>query len=256
MDAKLKLLIGGSLLVTLGTFFLVGPIEQPDVYHKFADTNRHLGVPNFANVVSNLAYLIPGLMGLLLVNGTFSDRSRFIDPREALPFYLVFAGSVLLAFGSGYYHLDPVDETLVADRMTMTVGFMAVLGFMIAERVSVDWGLKLLPGLLAVGLFSTVYWFYTELEGAGDLRLYGLVQFLPLVAIAVMLLGFRARYDRVKYVWLALGSYGAAKLFEQLDHQIWDLSAHLVSGHTLKHLVSGLGIYYLVLYVRDRNPAP
>ncbi len=204
-------------------------------------------------MASNLAYLIPGLIGLYLVQGSFADRTKFRQPGEALPFYLVFAGAVLLAFGSGFYHLEPNNQTLVADRLTMTVGFMGVLGFIIAERLSVKWGLRLLPAFLALGLFSVVYWFYTEMRSAGDLRLYGLVQFLPLAVIPVILLAFPGRYTEVKYIWLALASYAAAKAFEHFDGAVWELAQHLISGHTLKHLVSGLGIYFLVLYIRQRQ---
>lgn len=255
-EDKARTLVGLGLLGIVVTFAFFGPIEQPAAYHDFADGNRHFGIPNFANVASNLAYLIPGLMGLYLVHGSFMDKRKFLDPREALAFYLVFIGSVALAFGSGHYHLIPNNETLVADRLTMTLGFMGVLGFVIAERISVKWGLWLLPALLTVGLFSVIYWIYTEMQSAGDLRLYGLVQFLPLVAVPVMLLAFPARYSGVKFIWLALGSYAAAKLFEQLDEAIWELTQHLLSGHTLKHLVSGLGIYFLVLYIKKRQASP
>ena len=260
-ETKLKALIGIGFLAVVATFGLFDAVEQGLEYHDFADGNRHFGIPNFANVASNLAYLIPGLMGLYLVQGSFADQTKFRQPGEALPFYLVFAGAVLLAFGSGFYHLEPNNQTLVADRLTMTVGFMGVLGFIIAERLSVKWGLRLLPVFLALGLFSVVYWIYTEMQSAGDLRLgdlrlYGLVQYLPLVLIPVILLAFPARYTAVKYIWLALGSYALAKAFEHFDHQIWELTQHLMSGHTLKHLVSGLGIYFLVLYIKQRQISP
>ena len=260
-EVRIKALIGLSVLAVIGTFGILDAWPQSPHYHDFADKDQHWGIPTFANVISSIAYLIPGLMGLYLVHGAFMDKEKFRDPREALPFYLVFVGAVLLAFGSGFYHLDPNNQTLVADRLTMTVGFMGALGFIIAERLSVKWGLRLLPALLALGLFSVVYWIYTEMQSTpdlrlGDLRLYGLVQYWPLVLIPVILLAFPARYTGVKYIWLALASYAAAKAFEHLDKSkaVWELTQHLVSGHTAKHLVSGLGIYFLVLYIRKRQP--
>lgn len=253
LDVKIKALIGISVLAFVGTFGILDAWPQCLRYHDFADGNPHFGIPNFANVASNIAYLIPGLMGLYLVHGALTNKEKFRDPREALPFYLIFAGAVLLAFGSGFYHLEPNNQTLVADRLTMTVGFMGVLGFIIAERLSVKWGLRLLPAFLALGLFSVLYWIYTEMQSAGDLRLYGLVQYLPLAVIPILLLAFPARYSGVKYIWLALASYAAAKAFEHFDETVWELTRHLVSGHTLKHLVSGLGIYFLVLYIRQRR---
>ena len=260
-EAKVRWLIGISVLAIVATFAFFDAVEQCLKYHDFADGNRHFGIPNFGNVASNLAYLIPGLMGLYLVHGAFMDKEKFREPREALPYYLVFVGAVLLAFGSGFYHLDPNNQTLVADRLSMTVGLMGVLGFIIAERVSVKWGLRLLPAFLAVGLFSVVYWIYTEMQSAGDvrlgdLRLYGLVQYLPLVLIPIMLMAFPGRYTGVKYIWLALGSYAAAKIFEYFDDAVWGLAQNFISGHTVKHLVSGLGIYFLVLYIKKRQISP
>jgi len=252
MDIKVRMLIAASALVTIATFIFAPAMEQPLSYHDFADANQHLGIPNFGNVMSNLAYLIPGILGLNLLHERHAD-GLFIDRGEVLPFYAVFLGGVFVAFGSGYYHLNPVNETLVADRMTMTVGFIGVFCVIIAERISVRWALKLLAPLLVVGLFSVIYWIYTEIQDAGDLRLYGLVQFLPLLAIAVMLVTFPAKYTKVKYVWLALGSYAAAKLFEHYDKAVWELTQQLVSGHTVKHLVSGLGFYFLLRYIRERS---
>ena len=49
-------------------------------------------------------------MGLHLVQDCFMDDRKFRDKREALPFFMLFLGSVLLAFGSGYYHLIPTTK--------------------------------------------------------------------------------------------------------------------------------------------------
>lgn len=254
-DLKIKWLIGISLVAVLVTIWFVPEWPQRPDYHKFAGDVPHWGIPNFANVASNLAYLIPGLMGLHLVSAKLMDGATFIEPREALPFYVVFAGAVVLAFGSGFYHLAPDNFTLVADRLTMTIGFMGVLSFIIAERIDVGWGLKLLPGLLALGLFSVIVWIFPETRdpaSEGDLRFYGLVQYLPLALIPAILCLFPARYSGVKYIWWTLLCYGAAKGFEHWDDEVWGLLEPL-SGHTLKHLISGLGIYLLVLYIQKRR---
>ncbi|MEE8371724.1 MAG: hypothetical protein V3R73_06200 [Sphingomonadales bacterium] len=254
-ELKIKWLIGISLVAVLVTIKFVPEWPQDQDYHEFAGDIPRLGIPNFANVASNLAYLIPGLMGLHLVSARLLDGATFIGPREALPFYVVFAGAVVLAFGSGFYHLAPDNLTLVADRLTMTIGFMGVLSFIIAERIDVDWGLKLLPGLLAIGLFSVIYWIFPEIRdpaSVGDLRFYGLVQYLPLALIPIILLAFPARYSGAKYIWWTLGCYLVAKGFEKYDDEVWGLLEPL-SGHALKHLISGLGIYFLLLYVQKRR---
>ena len=253
MSNKIKVLLGFAIAAIVGTFLLVDPISQPAAYHDFADKRTWLGIPNFWNVMSNLAYLVPGIMGLHAVQSLRGDKTKFKDPAEVFPLYVVFLGAIFLGFGSGFYHLFPFNETLVADRSTMTVGFMGVLAFMVAERMSVKWGVQILPTALAIGIFSVIYWIYTENMGAGDLRYYGLVQFLPLVFILTLLLWFPPRYSETKYVWWAFSTYAAAKVFEHFDKDIWNMLGQNVSGHTLKHLVSGVGIYFLVLYVKRRK---
>lgn len=253
VSTKFQILLGFVIAAVIGTFIFVDPVPQPPAYHDFADTRAWLGIPNFWNVMSNLAFLTPGLMGLYVVQKFHGDKIKFRDPVEVFPFYTVFLGAVFLGFGSGYYHLFPFNETLVADRSTMTVGFMGVLAFMLAERLRVKWGLQILPPALAIGIFSVIYWIFTENTGVGDLRLYGLVQFLPMVIILVLLLWFPPRYSGAKYIWWALGTYALAKAFEHFDKQIWDILGQSLSGHILKHIVSGIGIYFLVVYVKRRK---
>ena len=68
-----------------------------------------------------------------------------------------------------------------------------------------------------------------------------------------LLLWFPPRYSGAKYIWWALGTYALAKAFEHYDKQIWDILGQSLSGHTLKHIISGVGIYFLVVYVRRRK---
>lgn len=87
-----------------------------------------------------------------------------------------------------------------------------------------------------------VQWYVSELRGAGDMRLYLMVQFYTLLLILLILWLFPARYTRGVDLVVAMGFYVLAKIFEVLDRQIFNLG-HIVSGHTLKHLAATLGIY-------------
>ena len=102
---------------------------------------------------------------------------------------------------------------------------------------------------------SVFNWRMGERRDAGDLRLYGFVQFYPLVTIPLMMYLFPARYTRSGDVFVALGWYVLAKVLEvsHVDHGIYS-AGHLVSGHTLKHLSAALGAYWLYRMVRDRRP--
>lgn len=217
------------------------PVAQDPAYHLFADTRTIGGVSNFWNVASNIPFLLVGIHGL-------SRIGNLSIPRTRAGYAALCAGVLLVAFGSGYYHLAPSTPSLIWDRMPMTVAFMALFSLILDEREVLGRGRQTLWPLLGIGLASAAYWYWTETRGAGDLRPYILVQFLPMLLIPLALLFFRGSYLNNRLLVLALVFYGLAKVFEQFDSQIFQ-AVHLVSGHTLKHLVAGLAVLCIICAV-------
>ncbi|MEW6212776.1 MAG: alkaline phytoceramidase, partial [Acidobacteriota bacterium] len=228
------------------------PIPQSLDYHQFADARTLIGVPNFFNVASNFPFLLVGVIGigfLLKKEG----RESFLDSRERWAYAIFFAGVAFTSIGSSYYHLAPDNDRLFWDRLPMTLGFMSVFAAVISERVSLKAGRRLLAPLLAIGLASVLYWRVTEAAGEGDLRLYAIVQFYPLLAIPAMLALFPPRYTRGGEFVASLAVYGAAKVFELIDAQIFSAGLFL-SGHSLKHAVAALSALVILGMLRKRKP--
>jgi len=253
--ARIGLLVALALVAT-SVLYVVPPIPQSLAYHKFADQRTLLGIPNALNVLSNLPFLFVGVAGLLFVKRQppYPAGPHFLADVERGPWLILFLGIALTCFGSAWYHLAPDNGRLVWDRLPMTLGFMSLFAVMIAERVDLRAGLWLLGPFLLVGLASVLYWHWTELGGAGDLRPYVAVQFLPIVAIPLMLLLFPARYTATAAIWGSLLWYGLAKLFEHLDGEIYHLTLQIISGHSLKHLAAAASSWWLVLLLRRRAP--
>ena len=114
----------------------------------------------------------------------------------------------------------------------------------------------LLP-LLALGVGSVLHWHRSELLGRGDLRLYVLVQFFPLLVLPLMLWLFAPRYTRTRDLVLVIACYGLAKLLELADKPLFAATGGMVSGHTLKHLAAGAGTVYLYrMMTRSRRHVP
>jgi len=227
----LLVLMAGSLAVLL----LLPRILQNQSYHGFADARTFLGVPNFWNVVSNIPFVLMGAVGLARC-------------RHDAATTIVFAGIFLTGFGSSYYHWSPDDETLFWDRLPMALAFMALLAGAIAERVSAKAGAILLWPLLAIGVLSLLVW-----RWSADLRLYGWVQFFPVVTLPAMFLLLPPKYTGTGY-WIAAAIlYLLAKLFEYFDGQIYSLG-HVVSGHTLKHLAAAAACFAILRYFQTRKP--
>jgi hypothetical protein len=146
-------LIIGLAVVAAGILLLLPPIPQDLRYHEFADQRTVWGIPNFWNVVSNLAFLLVALWGLQALR----SPAAFLERWERAAYCILLAGVALVAAGSAYYHLRPDNGTLFWDRLPMTVVFMSLLAATIGERIGADAGRLLLLPLLALGVASVVY---------------------------------------------------------------------------------------------------
>lgn len=90
----------------------------------------------------------------------------------------MFAGLILTAFGSGYYHLAPDNARLVWDRIPIMIAMMALVAAVIAERLNVKGGLAWLLVLEITGVASVLAWQRGELHGHGDLCFYAAMQYM------------------------------------------------------------------------------
>ncbi len=80
-------LVCGILLLPWWRFFFYAECPQAAGYHEFADTRIFLGIPNFLNVISNIPFLLVGILGLrFLLGGGAAAGSRFLDSRERWPY--------------------------------------------------------------------------------------------------------------------------------------------------------------------------
>jgi hypothetical protein len=135
----------------------------------------------------------------------------------------------------------------------MTVGFVALVVALTAERVHRGVARAAFVPLLAAGAASVVYWYFTELQGAGDLRPYLVVQFGSLARVPLILVLYPSPWRGSGYLVAGLVAYAAAKGLELADRGIFLALGHTVSGHTLKHLVAAAGVACLVAMLRARR---
>jgi hypothetical protein len=242
------------LLVCLAFFCAVAlaslpPVAQDLSYHQFADSRMWMGVPNFADVMSNLPFVFVGLYGLGMLWQRRAPQAQFLTRQEWLAGMVACAGFMLVAFGSGYYHWNPANAPLVWDRLPMTVAFMAIFSMMVMERISVQAGWAVFPVALTLGVSSVIYWALTD-----DLRLYAFVQFFPMVAIPLMLWRYPPRYDHVHLLMWMIFWYVQAKLLEHFDGVIYELTLGAGGGHALKHLAAAGAAWCFVRYMCQRTP--
>ena len=230
------------LLTAAALLLMQGPLAQFDNYHAFADRRTWGGMPNAADLWSNLAFLVVGVWGWFRLRALRTD-SRLTD---AWPGYALFLGSLMLtAFGSSYYHWAPDDARLVWDRLPIA---LACAGLLAAAFAEVERRSALVPCLLlgAFAVAGVVWWIYTA-----DLRLYLLLQGMPLILIPIWQHVRKApRTERLSFA-SAIGVYALARMAEVYDAAIFS-RVDWIGGHTLKHLLAAVACALIVYAVVQR----
>ncbi|XP_021649267.2 uncharacterized protein LOC110641746 isoform X2 [Hevea brasiliensis] len=237
---------GVAILCFVVLMIVTPAIPQSEKYHDFADKREFFGIPNTLDVISNFPFLVIGVIGLVLCH--YGNYFMLSLQGELWGWTCFFLGVAAVAFGSGYYHLKPDDARLAWDRLPMTVAFTSIIAIFIIERIDEGKGtISILPLILA-GITSIAYWRFLD-----DLRPYALVQFVPCIAIPLMVILLPPMYTHSAYWLWAAGFYLLAKVEEAADKPIYRWTHHFVSGHTLKHLCAAMVPVFLTLMLAKRS---
>jgi hypothetical protein len=194
------------------------------------------------DVLSNLPFVVVGFVGAASTVKILRKRGGDV---VSLHYLIFFIGILLTGMGSAYYHFEPSNDSLFWDRLAMTLAFTGLFCSVIAELISRKASFFLLFPLFFVNIGSVFYWDWTEGLGRGDLRLYGLVQFLPVLLIPLILVMYKAQKGYIRCLVGLFIFYFLAKILEVLDHEVFQLQ-ELFSGHTLKHLSAAAGTCFVL----------
>jgi hypothetical protein len=243
----------GLALGAVGIALALAPVPVPPAYHQFADQRTVLGLPHFGDLMSNLGFLVAGLVGLAGMAGV---RDRWFPEQDGeYALYLFYFASIALSSaGSAYYHWAPADAPLFWDRLPITMAFMALFAIFIADRVDRRQAVRrAFPLLLLLGFGALLHW-RLSLDGAGgDQRFYLLVQIIPILVIPVLCWLNAGRVTDGRYVAYMFTLYGLAKLAEHHDREVMDLMGGLISGHGIKHLLAAGAAYMVMSMLRRKS---
>jgi hypothetical protein len=224
------------------------PLRQDPAYHDFADRRALFGIPNVADVGSNLLMLAAAVAGIARLWRSHRPEkpSSLLHSTEQWLYWRFYLAAALTALGSIYYHLAPDTLRLLWDRLPLSILLASFVAMLISERIDPRAGLLTGPPLLFLAVGSVLYWYAGEMQGAGDLRLYLFVQLTVLILVPLILLLFDSPYPGESGLWWGVWLvYALAKESEQFDRQLFSLG-HLISGHTLKHLLAAAAVFMTV----------
>lgn len=254
MNSARRWIIGLCGLAVVAAIAALPPLPEPPVFRGLADDRAFFGIASFLNVVSNAPFLLIGGWGLYFLAWAGTRQpGAFTDPLEKWPYACCFLAIALVSAGSAYYHLRPDGARLMWDRLPMGLGFMSILAAVVVERISAMAGLRLLLPLLLAGAGSVIYWRWSVLQGTENILPYAAVQYGSIAAVLAIATLFPSRYTRGNDIFGVVAIYAAAKAAEMLDAQIYALG-HVVSGHTLKHLLAALAAWWLLRMLQLRRP--
>ncbi|MEM7292109.1 MAG: ceramidase domain-containing protein [Pseudomonadota bacterium] len=235
---KPSVVSAATIMIAVLLLILAPRIAQNPAYHNFADTRIIFSISNFWNVVSNIPFAVVGIYGLL--------KTARVSTDQRTSFIIFCWGVLLVALGSGYYHLTPSNATLMWDRLPMTIAFMALFAAILGDSLLPRCDPLLVTTLVLLGLTSVVYWYFTERSGAGDLRPYAMVQFFPMIVIAALLIQRGLRSFPNSTLWYALALYALAKVLEYFDTEVYAVLGQM-SGHALKHLAAAAASWFVIV---------
>ena len=239
--SEISFLSGLIILILLAIF--LPSIEQNQNYHNFADQRTLFGVRNAFDTLSNLAFIIVGILGLV---NFYNNRYIKISNSFSVLLNLFFIAIILTGLGSSYYHLSPNDFTLVFDRLAMSLVFAVVLAMLTNIRISERSGFHTLAELIILAPLTVLIWNYN-----GNLTPYAVLQFGGIILVVLTLILTKASKPSPCFTSLII-LYGVAKLAEFYDEKIFILSQNLISGHTLKHLIAALAVIIFVSPLKVR----
>jgi hypothetical protein len=236
-----KLLLWITVIVTVAVFVLLKPIPQDVKYHLFANDVNVFGIANGWNVISNIGFLLVGFLGLQFLRKNYINNPII---------WTLFIGLIFTGFGSAYYHYRPNNTTLVWDRLPMTIVFTSFFALIYDWCFDAKMGFKIWLISLLVGIYSVFYWQFTEHMLRGDLRLYAIIQFLPIVLIVIIVAAnFKKHTFLLKSISLIVVWYVIAKLLEHFDTHLFEMTNYC-SGHPLKHIAAAVAAYYMYRMLR------
>lgn len=220
-------------IAMIGQYFNMFHLSEH--YHEFVDQRNFFGMSRFFDTLSNIGFLIVGLIFI---------KEILLKDEKDINLKLVAIGSILVCFGSGYYHLLPENTRLLWDRLPIAIVFAGILSYSVQINglIKATWKKQFNIGYLILSIISVLVWYVGQLEGCNWLGLYVFIQFGGIITLMyIAITGKNKEFN--KKILLVLIWYIGAKLCEHFDTIIYQYTNEIISGHTIKHILAAIALY-------------
>lgn len=223
------------LLFISGVGQLLGLFHLSEHYHEFVDDRTFFGIHRFFDTFSNIGFLYVGVLFI---------KEIFLKDEKDFNLIIIAAGSILVFFGSSYYHLMPEDSRLLWDRLPISIVFSGILAYSlnINQLIKSKWIHKFNIGYLIFSISSVLIWYLGSLNNENWLAPYVFIQFGGMILLIYIALTGKNKEFNQK-IFYVLAWYVLAKLCEHYDDSIYQITQQIISGHTLKHIFAALALY-------------
>jgi hypothetical protein len=240
---RLELGLLGALAVALLVAAFGPAVAQAPHYHAFADQRAWGWLPFAMDVLSNVPFALAGAWGWWALRRLPSGEQALAHKPLAA---LFFAGLVLTAMCSGFYHWCPDNAGLAVDRLGMVLAFAGLLGLAAADRVSPRAAWWVAGTVLLLGPVTVAVW-----ASSGNLLPWVVLQGGGMVLVLLL-----AVCKPVSGAWgvplgWVIAAYALAKVLELEDHLVFEWTRGAVSGHSLKHAVAALAAWPVIAAVHN-----
>lgn len=236
------IIAGAFIMSAVGLAYGYLPQADPPAYFDFANQAMWLGIPNAADVLSNVPFVIAGVLGLKWLLQSHMDVGMYRLLALGLS-----VSAMAIGAGSAYFHWAPSEATLFWDRLPMALFFSMFIALVVTDRIGPRFGLGTAYVLIPLGVMTVVGWGLNIC----DLRPYIILQFGGLLSIFLILALTRPGRIRPAVYTAGFTLYLAAKLAEAADHTVFEFTYQWLSGHTLKHILAGAAMLALLKFIDD-----
>ncbi len=189
------------------------------------------------NAISNIAFIIAGIFAF--------KQCRKLPFGAHIDIYLLCTTLILIGLGSGAWHLQPTDATLMLDIIPITLFINLYLASLLRRKFQMKWR-------YIACIFALLHKLnYMANSSFAPTTLNGTIFYLPtwLMLVAICAYALKRRLTFALELVAVSGLWSLSLLFRTIDFAACDevtIGTHFIGTHFIWHLLNAIVLYRLL----------